>query len=89
MKQLNRCRYGIIKIPDRDSAGQRAAKGWKTYRSVTLNTFIAYKDVDEMCKENDLHKEYVRDYINQSIDWLKRQEHNGYNCENQIATMSI
>ena len=89
MKQLNRCRYGIIKIPDRDSAGQRAAKGWKTYRSVMLNTFIAYKDVDEMCKENDLHKEYVRDYINQSIDWLKRQEHNGYNCENQIATMSI
>lgn len=89
MKQLNRCRYGIIKIPDRDSAGQRAAKGWKTYRSVTLNTFIAYKDVDEMCKENDLHKEYVRDYINQSIEWLKRQEHNGYNCENQIATMSI
>ena len=42
-----------------------------------------------MCKENDLHKEYVRDYINQSIEWLKRQEHNGYNCENQIATMSI
>lgn len=89
MKQLNRCRYGIIKIPDRDSAGQRAVKGWKTYRSVTLNTFIAYKDVDEMCKENDLHKEYVKDYINQSIEWLKRQEHNGYNCENQIATMSI
>jgi len=89
MKQLNRCRYGVIKIPDRDSAGQRALKGWVSYRGVVLNTFIAYKDVDEMCKENEFNKAAVTDYIQQSIEWLKKEEHRGHFCENQVATMMI
>src|SRR5699024_5364806 len=32
MKQLNRCRFGIM-IPDRDDPGLRALKGWKCNRS--------------------------------------------------------
>ena len=44
MKQLNRCRYGVIKIPDRDDAGKRANDKWKCYRSVTLEIFVKYKE---------------------------------------------
>ena len=51
MRQLNRCRYGIIRLPDRDEAGQRAVKKWECNRYITLNTFVAYKDVDEMIKK--------------------------------------
>ena len=31
IKQLNRCRHGVIKIPDRDEAGNRANKKWKCH----------------------------------------------------------
>lgn len=89
MKQLNRCRYGVIKIPDRDAAGQRALKGWKSYRGVTLNTFIAYKDIDEMCKDNDENKEVVKDYLDACIDWIKTQEHRGCTGQNEVVTMYI
>ena len=89
MKQLNRCRYGIIKIPDRDEAGQKAAKRWESYRGVTLNTFVAYKDIDEMCKNQDDNKEIVIDYINTCIDWIKTKEHHGYNSQNESVTMYI
>lgn len=89
MKQLNRCRYGIIKFPDRDSAGQRALHGWKSYRSVTINTFLAYKDIDEMCRDREENKEIVKDYIDSCIEWLTTQEHRGYTCQNEVITMYI
>lgn len=89
MKQLNRCRYGIIKIPDRDAPGRKALKKWNSYRSVTLNTFIAYKDIDEMCKDKDENKEIVKEYIDSCIEWLKTQEHHGYKCQNEVVTMYI
>ena len=89
MKQLNRCRYGVIKIPDRDSAGQRALKGWKSYRGVTLNTFIAYKDIDEMCRDKEENGEIVKDYLNSCIEWIKTQEHRGYTGQNEVVTMYI
>lgn len=87
MKQLNRCRYGVIKIPDRDSAGQKAVKGWKANRSVTLNTFIKYKDIDEMCKDDEENIEWVKEYIDICIDWIKMGEHRGYTTQSQIVTM--
>lgn len=89
MKQLNRCRFGIIKIPDRDAAGQRALRNWKTYRSITLNTFIAYKDIDEMCRDKDDNSEVVKGYLDSCIDWLKTQEHRGYTGQNEVITMYI
>lgn len=90
MKQLNRCRYGVIKIPDRDAAGQRALKGWESYRGVTLNTFIKYKDIDEMCRDNDgIYKELVKEYIQACIDWLVTQEHKGCKGQNEIITMYV
>lgn len=87
MKQLNRCRYGVIKIPDRDAAGQRALKGWVCNRSITLNTFIAYKDIDEMCRESKENSDLVKEYIEICIDWIKSAEHHGKSCINQEITI--
>lgn len=88
MRQLNRCRYGVIKIPDRDEAGKRAQKKWDTYRSITLNTFIKYKDVDEMCKDSDENIELVKEYIEICIDWIISMEHRGYAAIQQEVTIS-
>ena len=87
MKQLNRCRYGVIKIPDRDAAGQRALKGWNCNRSITLNTFIAYKDIDEMCRESEENIEIVKEYLDICVDWLKSAEHNGKSSISEIITI--
>lgn len=87
MKQLNRCRYGVIKIPDRDSAGQKAVKGWKCNRSVTLNTFIQYKDIDEMCYNNMDNLSWITDNIDACIDWIKTAEHRGYASQSQVLTI--
>lgn len=89
MKQLNRCRYGVIKIPDRDAAGQRALKGWKSYRGVTLNTFIAYKDIDEMCRDKEENELIVKEYLDSCIEWIKTQEHRGYTGQNEVVTMYV
>jgi DNA primase len=87
MKQLNRCRYGIIKVPDRDSAGLRASKKWKCLRGVTLNPFIQFKDVDEMCKYSVEMKDLVVEYMNLCIEWIKQKEHKGFNCGEEIVTI--
>lgn len=89
MKQLNRCRYGVIKIPDRDAPGKRASKKWKCYRSVTLNTFVAYKDIDEMCADSQNNIEVVKESLDACIDWIRSKEHHGMNCENEEATMYV
>lgn len=87
MKQLNRCRHGVIEIPDRDAAGKKAASRWKCNRSITLNTFIAYKDIDEMCKSSVQNRELVIEYMNICIDWIKSNEHRGYNTADQVITI--
>ena len=87
IKQLNRCRYGVIRIPDRDEAGRRALNKWKTYRSVTLNTFIKYKDIDEMCRDSDENIELVKLYMNESIRWIKTMEHNNRYCASEEITI--
>ena len=89
MKQLNRCRYGVIKIPDRDAPGNKASNWWKTYRGITLNTFIAYKDIDEMCKEREENREAVKVYLDNCINWITSMEHRGYTSQNEVVTMYI
>lgn len=91
MKQLNRCRYGVIKIPDRDAPGRRALKGWECNRGVTLFTFVTYKDIDEMCAdpEHPDNRNIVKEYIDGCIEWLKTHEHNGIKCENEELTINI
>lgn len=88
IKQLNRCRHGVIKIPDRDEAGNRANKKWKCHRSVTLNTFIAYKDIDAMCASSQENAEIVKEYVDNCIEWLITAEHNGFNSNNEIVTIN-
>lgn len=87
MKQLNRCRYGVIRVPDRDEAGQKAVKRWECNRHLTLNTFVAYKDVDEMCSSSPDNISWVQDYIDACIEWLKQKEHQGIKCACENVTM--
>lgn len=88
MVQLNRCRHGGIEIPDRDKAGQSAAKKWECNRYIRLNTFIAYKDIDEMCAST-LHDNIsvVKQYLDFSIDRLKEKEHCGMKTDCEIITI--
>lgn len=81
--QLNRCRYGVLRIPDRDKPGVKAVKGWDFNRHITLFVGLAYKDIDEMCKNNTENKQTVKDAIEVCIDWLKQREHRGMrgDCE--------
>ena len=94
--QLNRCRYGVIMIPDRDEAGSRALNGWTFNRSVTLYINIQYKDIDEMCiintgeyeREKNLENiEWVKEYMGICIDWIKSGNHYGYNSMHEKITM--
>lgn len=87
-KQLNRCRYGVIDIPDRDLPGKRALNKWKSYRSITLYTFIKYKDIDAMCRESQENKDTVKEYLDICVDWIKGMEHNGISSINQEITIN-
>lgn len=84
---LNRCKYGVIRIPDRDNAGLRALKDWKFNRHVTLFVNLQYKDVDQMCRNDETCKEIVKQYIDHSIGWLKQSEHRGIRCGCEEYTM--
>lgn len=91
-KLLNRCRHGVIEIPDRDAAGLRASKGWKFNRSVTLNTYIKYKDIDSMCfneSENIQNMGIIKAYIDACIDWILSGEHRNIQCACQEATIFL
>lgn len=76
MDQLNRCRYGVIMIPDRDSPGFDTRKHWRTNRSMFLNTYLAYKDSDEMLREPD-NVEWFMQYFNEAVKRITAQEHRG------------
>lgn len=76
MQQLNRCRYGIIRIPDRDEAGKLTEKHWKTNRYVTIHTSLHYKDSDEMLRYEENRKVFL-DCLLASVEYLKECEHLG------------
>lgn len=84
---LNRCRYGVIRIPDRDKAGKLALKGWKFNKHITLNVFLKYKDIDEMCRESEENREWVKTYLDECIAILTRNSHNGFNGQCKEFTM--
>lgn len=87
INMLNRCKYGVIRIPDRDDAGKRALKGWTFKKHVTINVYLKYKDVDEMCRESLDNREWVMEYLNASIDILKESSHNGLGGQCLEVTM--
>ena len=87
INQLNRCRHGIIRIPDRDDAGIRALKGWQFNRSATLYINFKYKDLDEMCRESYENQEWAKQYIDACIDWIKSDCHNGRESLTEKITM--
>lgn len=85
--QLNRCRHGVVTIPDRDSAGQRALSKWNYNRSITLYVYIKYKDIDEMCKDSDDNIEIVKEYLTICEDWIKSIEHYGLKAGKEVITI--
>lgn len=87
IQQLNRCRYGIIRIPDRDKAGLRALQGWEFNRHLTLYINLLYKDVDEMVRSEEGNEEWLRSYIEGCIGWIKSKEHMGQKCDCESATV--
>lgn len=87
MMELNRCRYGLIRIPDRDSAGNKTKRHWKTNRYLTLITPILYKDSDETLRESEENVAWFKEYLNASIEWIQEIEHKGLKCENITLCM--
>lgn len=77
MQQLNRCRHGIIRIPDRDKAGIKALQNWECNRHLTLKTAMKYKDLDEMCSESLDNIDWFKDYMSDCINWILSAEHKG------------
>lgn len=87
MMELNRCRHGLIRIPDRDSAGNKTKRHWKTNRYLTLITPIMYKDSDETLRESEDNVEWFKEYLDASIEWIKEREHKGLKCDNLTLCM--
>lgn len=87
IKQLNRCRHGVIRIPDRDDAGLRALKGWNYNRHITIMINLQYKDIDEMCRQGEENQEWVKSYIDDCINWIISDEHNGEKCLCETVTV--
>lgn len=77
INQLNRCKHGVIRIPDRDKAGTMAVKQWNFLRYITLRINLQYKDLDAMCKASKSNQDILKQYIDGCIDWLKKEETHG------------
>lgn len=87
VQQLNRCRHGVLRIPDRDPAGNRALQGWDFNRHLTINVPVMFKDVDELCKGNQENIDLLTTYLNDCIGWTCETEHNGQRCRCETVTM--
>ena len=87
LTQLNRLRNGIIKIPDRDVAGREANKGWKVNRSITIQPFLKYKDIDEMLREDE-NIDWFLDYFNECVRIIESIEHNGLAMPSMEVTIT-
>lgn len=96
IKVLNRCRFGVILIPDRDDAGIRALKNWKFNRSATILINLQFKDVDEMCtileengakRKNEELINVFKEYADACIRWITSEEHNGRFCHCEKITI--
>lgn len=86
-RQLNRCRHGVIRIPDRDRAGRKAVQGWDFNRHVTIYIYLNYKDVDEMCAESEENRQWFKGYLDGCINWILSGTHNGHKCACEEVTV--
>lgn len=96
IRQLNRCRHGVILIPDRDDAGLRALKQWKFNRSVTIFVNFQYKDIDELCyiknddgtrSKNQENIEWFKEYAENCVSWILSDCHNGIDSIHEQISM--
>ncbi len=87
MGELNRCRFGIIRVHDRDAAGYKTRKHWVTNRYCTLVTPIMYKDSDETLRESEDNVVWFKQYMDACINWIKEKEHKGQICDTVTACM--
>ena len=71
--RLNRLRHGLIRIRDRDLAGNRTKNKWITDRYIDLVTPPQFKDSDEVLR----NEEYVgifKEYLEECIRIIKSKE---------------
>lgn len=87
IKQLNRCRHGIIRVPDRDIPGARMKKVWNFNRYYTLVTMAGFKDSAEMLSQGEEYREHYKACLDISIDWILREEHRGRKCASNYGIM--
>ena len=80
LKLLNRCRYGVIRIPDRDIAGEKVTAFWNFNRYFNLTTMIGFKDSAQMLAEGEEMREHYRICLDESIKWILKKEHKGQKC---------
>lgn len=71
INQLSRCRYGVIKIPDRDIAGLKAAAKWNYKKAITLYVKCGCKDVDEYLRLPE-NVNIFNTYMGLCIDEIKK-----------------
>lgn len=87
IKQLNRCRNGVIRIPDRDKAGEKLKSVWDFNRYYTLVTFLGSKDSAEMLAKGEEMRNYYKECLEIAICWIKSTEHNGRKCASKTGIM--
>ena len=87
INQLNRCRNGVILIPDRDKAGINAHKAWNFKRSVTIFINFQFKDIDSMCKGSKENQELFLEYAQACINYILSEEHNGKQYSKESVTI--
>lgn len=88
MRLLNRLRYGVIFIHDRDKPGDGTRKHWVVNRYFRFNTPIKYKDADATLHDPEQdNTEWFKNCMDMAIAWIKEREHKGYKCPCQEDTM--
>ena len=74
--RLNRLKYGLIRICDRDKAGDGTKNRWITDRYIDLVTPPQFKDSDEVLK-NVEYKEIFKEYLEECIRIIKDNDLKG------------
>ena len=74
--RLNRLKHGLIRICDRDKAGDGTKNRWITDRYIDLVTPPQFKDSDEVLK-NVEYKEIFREYLEECIRIIKDNDLKG------------
>ena len=74
--RLNRLKYGLIRICDRDKAGDGTKNRWITDKFIDLVTPPQFKDSDEVLKDVE-YKEIFREYLEESIRIIKDNDFKG------------